>query len=323
MMRRFQWQSLFAVAAVTAACTFAPGAAWAQHADIEFNVLDGKIQLDVDGGAPVWTSDLLTPTFPPTTGPPPVQQDDPGFAADDGSFAPGGLVGMTGVQPLWYWDGVQLIDPPSETFFELEHPVTDEVVFVDASQPPAFGDMVIAPASEVGGIHQHIVFRLPDPLSPDGAYGVVAELNADSATLENSDPLLMVFNQRLPRDEFNAGVQAILEASGILNDDILRGDYNASGAVEQGDLDLVLLHWGQELIDPADVGWTADPPQGAIDQQELDNVLLNWGVSSEAPGISAVPEPESQMLFAIGLLVVLATSVILRSGSTSASPEAR
>jgi hypothetical protein len=57
------------------------------------------------------------------------------------------------------------------------------------------------------------------------------------------------------------------------------GDFNDDGIVEQGDLDLVLLHWGQDgnNIPPT---WFGPPPTGLVDQDELDAVLLNWGASS-------------------------------------------
>ena len=60
------------------------------------------------------------------------------------------------------------------------------------------------------------------------------------------------------------------------NPQVLKGDYNNSGQVEQGDLDLVLLNWGANAT-PAPDGWTNDAPVGIIDQAELDQVLLNWG----------------------------------------------
>ncbi len=79
------------------------------------------------------------------------------------------------------------------------------------------------------------------------------------------------------------------------------GDYNASGQVEQGDLDLVLQNWGVDVTAfgvggggaggiPA--GWLNDLPEGVIDQAELDRVLQNWG-SLAAPNFHglAVPEP--------------------------------
>jgi hypothetical protein len=70
------------------------------------------------------------------------------------------------------------------------------------------------------------------------------------------------------------------------------GDYNSNGTVEQADLDLVLLNWGQAGV-PA--GWTNDLPDGNIDQAELDGVLLNWGASNTGD-VAAVPEPNTLVL---------------------------
>jgi hypothetical protein len=63
--------------------------------------------------------------------------------------------------------------------------------------------------------------------------------------------------------------------------DALAGDYNGNGRVEQGDLDLVLLGWGQDASTPPD-DWVQNPPSGQIDQNELDVVLLNWGQTAAA-----------------------------------------
>jgi uncharacterized membrane protein len=65
---------------------------------------------------------------------------------------------------------------------------------------------------------------------------------------------------------------------------ILDGDYNDNFSVEQADLDLVLLNWGEDGTTPPD-GWTKDLPSENIDQEELDGVLLNWGDSG--PNIMA------------------------------------
>ena len=77
----------------------------------------------------------------------------------------------------------------------------------------------------------------------------------------------------------------------------LAGDYNDNGQVEQSDLDLVLLNWGEDAstLPPA---WTNQrPTQGIVDQEELDGVLLNWG--NETPALAAaesVPEPHAFLL---------------------------
>jgi hypothetical protein len=84
-------------------------------------------------------------------------------------------------------------------------------------------------------------------------------------------------------------------------------DYNQSGLVDQADLDLVLLHWGTELIDPAPAGWTNDLPAGLVDQQELDKVLLGWGnTPTAAVTTAAVPEPSG---IALGLVMLIAGAV--------------
>lgn len=83
---------------------------------------------------------------------------------------------------------------------------------------------------------------------------------------------------------------------------IITGDYNESGQVEQGDLDLVLQNWGLDT-DTAGVpaGWTNDLPSGQIEQTELDGVLSNWGATS-APDFSgsSVPEPAAMGVLALG-----------------------
>ncbi len=83
----------------------------------------------------------------------------------------------------------------------------------------------------------------------------------------------------------------------------LEGDYNDSGQVEQGDLDLVLTNWGSDTDQSGiPAGWDNDLPSGLIDQAELDGVLLNWGNAVASPdfGGSPVPEPGALGLLAAG-----------------------
>ncbi|MEM8783552.1 MAG: hypothetical protein AAGE65_11950 [Planctomycetota bacterium] len=88
-------------------------------------------------------------------------------------------------------------------------------------------------------------------------------------------------------------VRLILNRSGSLQLGVsttLPGDYNASGAVEQGDLNLVLNNWGQATAP----GWIAlEQLEGAVDQAELNAVLNNWG-ARDTPALSesqTIPEP--------------------------------
>jgi hypothetical protein len=83
----------------------------------------------------------------------------------------------------------------------------------------------------------------------------------------------------------------------------LPGDYNGNGTVEQADLDLVLLNWGQPGV-PG--GWINDLPEGNIDQAELDGVLLNWGNTGALGSAAAVPEPATSVLALLGVSLVVA-----------------
>ncbi len=96
------------------------------------------------------------------------------------------------------------------------------------------------------------------------------------------------------------------------------GDYNASGQVEQGDLDLVLQHWGTGFA-AIPAAWVYQrPSSGIVDQAELDGVLLNWG-STATPSLggnadSVVPEPSAGWFLVWGV-------VLRRRGRTMAAQD--
>jgi hypothetical protein len=89
-------------------------------------------------------------------------------------------------------------------------------------------------------------------------------------------------------------------------------DYNGNGLVEQGDLDLVLLNWGQRTPgDPTTIGWINDPPtRPLIDQDDLNRVLSHWGqvplVPAAMQGAATVPEPASFALLVAAFAALLA-----------------
>ncbi len=90
------------------------------------------------------------------------------------------------------------------------------------------------------------------------------------------------------------------------------GDYNGSGQVEQGDLDLVLQNWGDDTgVTGLPAWWVNDNDNvGQVEQTELDRVLQNWG-STGAPNyggfaeLSGVPEPGSAAVLALAGLGLL------------------
>ncbi len=87
------------------------------------------------------------------------------------------------------------------------------------------------------------------------------------------------------------------------------GDYDDSGQVEQGDLDIVLQNWGTGTFTGNESNLVGGGPfDGTVDQNELDGVLQNWG-STSAPDFAgaAVPEPASA-----GALAALAAGLLAR-----------
>lgn len=87
----------------------------------------------------------------------------------------------------------------------------------------------------------------------------------------------------------------------------LAGDFNNNGAVENGDLTLLLNNWGA-AVPPVPAGWTGDQPTTpAIDNSELTALLNNWGNTAGAGagvlGTTAVPEPGTCALVLVALSI--------------------
>ncbi len=128
-------------------------------------------------------------------------------------------------------------------------------------------------------------------LTPDGN-GVIA---ITVGTIENED-----------ESTFDQAQWSLLKIVETLSG-VVTGDYDSSGQVEQGDLDIVLQNWGTGTFtgdESALVG--GGPFDGTVDQNELDGVLQNWG-STSAPDFagSTVPEPATLALLGVGGLTML------------------
>ncbi len=143
-----------------------------------------------------------------------------------------------------------------------------------------------------------------DLLAEPTAYGIT-NTTAQAITATNTDVAGFLFWDDV--HPTTTGHRLIADAALAL----LRGpgDYNASGSVEQGDLDLVLNNWGGPRGAWNNVtGFTT----AGVDQEELDRVLNHWG-STNIPNFNTIdlPEPAGTIV----LLIANALRVRRRGGA--------
>ncbi|MEM8781301.1 MAG: choice-of-anchor tandem repeat NxxGxxAF-containing protein [Planctomycetota bacterium] len=99
--------------------------------------------------------------------------------------------------------------------------------------------------------------------------------------------------------DFGLGQSGVFRAN--LSAAAVPGDFDSSGQVEQGDLNLVLNNWGSDRGAWANAGGLVSTQ---VDQEELNAVLNNWGATA-APSFTAnpsVPEPAVAALAGLAAL---------------------
>lgn len=98
------------------------------------------------------------------------------------------------------------------------------------------------------------------------------------------------------------------------------GDYNGSGLVEQGDLDLVLTNWGRQVA-ALPTNWINDRPAALVDQSALDQVLLNWGKTATfTTPIAHMPEAGSMTVAVLLLASVVGARAAYKGIERMRSP---
>jgi hypothetical protein len=148
---------------------------------------------------------------------------------------------------------------------------------------------------ELGWVAQGPQFEIP--IGGSGTFSFTSALEPG--------PIFTYLAKLTPQGDELAGILDLFDGPAIRPPSGgIPGDYNDSGLVEQGDLDLVLGNWGGNAATPP-IDWSNDLPEGFIDQDELDGVLGNWG-RTEAAGSAAVPEPASCLLVLASAALVFA-----------------
>lgn len=181
-----------------------------------------------------------------------------------------------------------------------------------------YDQLVVTGDAQIGGT---VVLQFIDGFAPTAGQEFGSLLGVGGAA-DVADATFLVQNLA-SGFEFDVTPMASGFMLTALNDGTFRqaveGDYNNSGLVEQGDLDLVLLNWGADAA-PVPAGWINHLPLGTIDQNELDAVLLHWGDQGAATAAASVPEPSSLLLVAAGgLLLLLAARPLWRKAQRGPS----
>lgn len=288
-----------ALAIVLMLCGLNAPSASAQHADIEFETSGGQITLPAGN---LFSAFLFGTGFPPAQTPPPTQTDNPGFFAPDGAFAPAATIGLRVVQPLHYWNGGIVTNPaPLNTIFRLQ---TNGGATIDVTRAgvPANNSFNFATTAAEGGVHQHLLFRLPEATAPSGAYGVVLQLT--SPGLDPSPPLVVVFSQQISAAQLATARQDIFRASGI-GDGAFQADFDLDEQVDGDDLGLWKAGAGTNshaLLSQGDADRDGDA-DGAdfLQWQRQVGSGLQSQVHAEVASV-AVPEPGAIALLMIACL---------------------
>jgi len=126
--------------------------------------------------------------------------DEPGFDAEDGTFAPGTLVGFNIIDALRVWNGSDFseVSPvPMDVWFPGFDPLRTSDGFVEGQ---------LIPADDEGGWHHHLNFQLVDP-EATGIYLLCLELVTEDADLDDSDPVYIVFNNEADEEDHEAAIE--------------------------------------------------------------------------------------------------------------------
>ncbi|MEQ8210743.1 MAG: PEP-CTERM sorting domain-containing protein [Lacipirellulaceae bacterium] len=265
-----------------------PAVGLSQDLDINFTNNAGSLTLTQGNTRSAF---LIAPGFPPMPGDPPVSTDQPGFRAPPGALSEGAIVNLRVIQPLLYWDGAEVANPtPLTTPFRVEN-LAGTLFDVTRNKVPDHAPLPVAVAFNNGEVHDHILFRLFELTSPDGAYGIVGQLEVDGHS--PTEPFLFVFAQRITAGQRDQAVTDLLAASGI-EPGALRADFDLDASVDGGDL----ADWetGYGIASAA----LLSDGDATRDAQVAGNDFLTWQQeASIMPLVTAVPEPSSLMLLGL------------------------
>ena len=267
---RFMPTSLTVVLIASLLATARPAVAQFGHSDIDFG-LDGDKFI---------TNKRVYESFFPTFGIAKQFTSNPGFAAESDGMGTIGArreVVYDVLDRLFLWDGTDFVSPDTEVRIRIDNnPPGSGSTYVDATSGEQIGSIDpninrIGAASAGGEVHSHVNFFLEsgEESPPSGAYGMKLALSTNSKEIVDSDPIFVVFNFGLDANQFEESLavyQGLLDASGVV------GDFNKSGELDVGDIDLLTDSILRNSTDP-DFDLNADAQVDQDDRREWVEVL--------------------------------------------------
>lgn len=271
-----------------------PAVGLSQDLDINFTNNAGSLTLTQGNTRSAF---LIAPGFPPMPGDPPVSTDQPGFRAPPGALSEGAIVNLRVVQPLLYWDGAEVANPtPLTTPLRVEN-LAGTFFDVTRTGVPDHTPLPVAVAFSNGEVHDHILYKLFEPTSPNGAYGIVGQLEVEGHS--PTEPFLFVFSQRITAGQRDQAVADLLATSGI-EPGALQADFDLGGTVNSGDLAAWHAGYGNTsaaLLTDGDA--TRDARVEGAD-------FLSWQQeASSGPLVAVVPEPSCLLLVGVAVTALL------------------
>jgi hypothetical protein len=198
--------------------------------------------------------------------------DEPGFDCFPGTFPNGSSIGFRIMDALRVWNGSDFSTVPSArlgvSFLSLGPVMTP-------TTPDTVVEGFTVPIQSGGVWHRHLTYAI-DFSSPSGVYLLQMQLRSTSASIADSEPFWLVFNNGANQNDF---VAAVAWAQSNLGVDPVEcpGDTNGDNVVNFTDLNGVLASFGQsgEGI-PGDVNG-----DGVVNFTDLNEVLANFGAECE------------------------------------------
>lgn len=201
------------VGAALAVSMVVPRISLAQHAgDVLINYIDGKV---VVANGPVIANEVGFADFPF-----PDSTDEPGFETDLPSYLVNGdILSFTVLGGLFFHDGISWAPLTNGESITIDQ-YGSVVITADSGDQPGFAFGQVS-----GGIiHEHLDFTLSSDSgyagAAIGAYGIRLSLQTSNPNIAGSDPFMIVINNGLDEEVFDATLPAfavaVPEASSVL-----------------------------------------------------------------------------------------------------------